>query len=166
GRRDLAIQQMRAILVEDPNYFWGWRSLTDWYWENGAGAEYLEAANRFLELAPDNPAGFGNRGAAKLRTGDREGAKADFRRAMELAPDYGFAARSLFDEQLADKEYAAASGTLQVLREHNDDVYTRAREVQLLARTGKQAAALECFRKLTVSSQDAAGPLQTAADAL
>ena len=45
--------------------------------------------------------------------GDRAGGKEDFRRALEIAPDFRFVGFHLFDEQLADNELEEAEATLR-----------------------------------------------------
>ncbi|HXX92996.1 MAG TPA: tetratricopeptide repeat protein, partial [Planctomycetota bacterium] len=77
GRRRLAIDRMRSLLAEDPSYAWGWLQVADWCREEGMNPVYLEAARAIHRLAPQRALSFGYLGDAKLRTGDRPGAKAD-----------------------------------------------------------------------------------------
>src|SRR5947209_6686740 len=79
--------------------------------------EYLAAAEGFVACAPKNPAGYGHRGSAHLKLGDRAAARADFRRAIELAPGYAFAGLSLFDLDHEDGDLAAMAALLPSLEE-------------------------------------------------
>jgi tetratricopeptide (TPR) repeat protein len=140
GNRDEAIRQMRAVLAEDPDYYWGWRNLADWYCDAQQNAEYLEAAAALVRLAPQNPRSLAYAGEAKQRTGDRAGAKEDYRRALELAPAWTFPAIQLFDMQLEDDELDAAAATLELHKQHVRDEYVRYREVKLAVRRNDPAA--------------------------
>jgi regulator of sirC expression with transglutaminase-like and TPR domain len=42
--------------------------------------------NRALELKPDAPNAYNNRGLCRAALGDKEGARADFMRALEIEP--------------------------------------------------------------------------------
>src|SRR5207244_9452598 len=119
---------MRAVVAEDPGYWWGWSQLSEWYRDHGTPVEYVEAAEAMVRLAPYDSVSLGCRGEARLRSGDRAGAKADFRQAIEYAPDYAFGGYTLFDMQLADRELHDAAKTLEHLQRHvgGDDVTARA----------------------------------------
>src|SRR5690606_12819676 len=88
GRVQEAMAQMRAVLAEDPAYFWGWERLADWCRDYGTPKEYLEAANALVRLSPRDGIACGYQGEARMRTGDRAGAKQSYAKALELMPDY------------------------------------------------------------------------------
>jgi len=157
-----AISEMRAILQQDPNYYWGWSNLAEWCNRVRDFEGYLEAAENMLRLAPDSPVPFAFRGEARLRLGQRNQAKADLAHALELAPDYAFAGLTLFDEQLADGETDAAENTLQRIREHISLEYILAREVQLAAKQQNEAAACASLRQLVEYASDADWPFTAA----
>jgi tetratricopeptide (TPR) repeat protein len=161
-----AIRLMREAVTDDPAYYWGWSQLADWYRQGPDNALYLEAAEHLARLAPESCTALGTRGEAKLRGGDRAGAKEDFRKAVEAAPDYVFGALHLFDQQLDDEEWDAAAATLELLKTHADDEFVCAREVQLTARLEDPLRALECLRRLTTWKTEATWPLETAVGAL
>ena len=112
GDRETAIAQMRELLALDPDYYWGWQQIANWYDAAEAHGDYLEAAENLVRLSPSDPAAFGYRGEAKLFGGDRRGAKTDFQKAYELDPNYAFAGLHLMDELLADEELETAGKTL------------------------------------------------------
>src|SRR5262249_37687090 len=82
GDRPKAIAHMRTLLDQDPEYYWGWQQIAHWYDATDNHPKYLEAAEQLVRLAPRDAEAFGYRGEAKLYTGDRAGAKEDFRRAF------------------------------------------------------------------------------------
>lgn len=166
GNLQLAIEQLRAVVAAEPDFYGIWCQLADWYCQMGATAEYLEAAERMVQLAPSDALAWGYRGDAKLRTGDRAGAKADFRRAIELKPDYSFAGLSLFDEQLADNQLDEAAQTLELLRTQVGGEFVLAREVQLAAVFGNESTATQCLRQLCFSQFDQYWPIEAATKAM
>jgi 4-amino-4-deoxy-L-arabinose transferase-like glycosyltransferase len=62
--------------------------------KRGLPTEALALYNRALETRPDDAEAYERRGAVRGRLGDAAGQLADFRRAVELAPDY---ADALYD---------------------------------------------------------------------
>jgi hypothetical protein len=139
---------MQPVVADDPDYSWGWRNLAEWACDAGSQAAYLEAAEAMVRLSAQDPVAFGYRGDARLKAGDRPGAKEDFRRAFTLAPDYGFAAISLFDLELADLNLEAASKVLEVFKPHDSGEYVLAREVQLAAARADRPAAGEALERV------------------
>jgi len=109
---------------------------------------------------------LGYLGDIKLRLSDRAGAKADFRRAMELDPNYLYAGYTLFDCQLEDGELDAAGQTLGWLREHAEPELVRAREAQLASRRGNKGEALGALRALCTSPADNPSAIHAAADSV
>ena len=133
GDRVGALARIRAVLADDPDYAWGWRQRAGWAREAGTPEEYIEAAEVSARLWPDSASSQGTLGEARERQGDRAGAKAAYRRALALAPSYGFVAMNLFDLELEDEELDAAGLTLDALKGLGDienHAYALAREVQ------------------------------------
>lgn len=145
GDRAAAIARMREIVGLDPDYVWGWQQLANWYDEEEAGADYLEATEHLVRLGPTDPSAFGYRGEARAAAGDRRGAKADFRRAFELDPAYAFAGISLFDSLMTDGELDEAERTLVRLEEHVGGPHVRLRALRLRAALKDAAGAREAF---------------------
>jgi tetratricopeptide (TPR) repeat protein len=157
---------MSRAVKEDPSYYWGWMQLADWHAEEGDKKDYLEAARHLVRLAPQNEVAMGYLGDAKLKNGDRAGAKSDFRRAVELEPDYSFGTLTLFDLHLEDGELDAAGSLLASAKKHIGGPYVVAREVQLLAKRGKTPEALASLRSLCALATEDRWPLDAAMKAL
>jgi tetratricopeptide (TPR) repeat protein len=157
-RGDLAsaVARMRPILAEHPDYHWGLHNLAEWLSVVGTAAEYLEAAEALVRLAPDDAVALAYRGEAQLKSGIRTAARDDFRRALERAPNYHFAAFSLFDIELEDEDYEAAARTIAPLTADPGGEYVAAREVQLAAGRADLAAATAALRRLCSGTEGTA----------
>lgn len=166
GDRESAITQMREILRVDPDYYWGWQQIANWYDATDAHSDYLEAAENLVRLAPSDPAAFGYRGEAKLFGGDRRGAKLDFQKAYELDPNYAFAGLHLMDELLADDELETAGKTLARLQEHIGGPYVRLRAIRLAVKHKDADTAHAQFHDMCRDSETPYLLLSKAADAL
>jgi tetratricopeptide (TPR) repeat protein len=153
-RGDLAgaMARMRPVLEENPGYHWGWSRLVEWARDAGTKEQYLEAAEGLARGAPEDAVSLAYLGEAKLRAGDSDGAKASFRRALEIAPEHDFVAMSLFDLELEAGEIEAAGAALDALKTHGDGgAYIVSREVQwrtARARPGDRDAAREALERL------------------
>jgi cellulose synthase operon protein C len=153
GDLSAAVAAMRAALREDPDYQWGWFRLTEWLREIGPPDEYLDAAESMVRVAPRSAVARGYRAEAKVKLGDNTGAKADFARAVEIAPNYSFAAMNLFDLALADGERDVAGRALDLLREQESNEYVLAREVQWHAARDERSLAFEALKRLCATSK-------------
>ena len=151
GNHPVACREMQALVTIEPSYYWGWQQLAEWYNETGRKEEFLDAADKLVELRPDNPMALATRGEAKLQNDDREGAKADLREAQQNEPGYFYAGMLLFDAHLHDAEHAQARAALAVLEEHVSDggrPHLLSRYIQLATRTRDEEAAGDHFREL------------------
>jgi tetratricopeptide (TPR) repeat protein len=147
-----AIAQMREIVTADPDYFWGWQQLANWFDEEESTADYLQATEHLVRLGPNDPSAFGYRGEARAAAGDRRGAKGDFRRAFELDPAYAFAGISLFDSLLADDELDEAERTVARLEEHVGGPHVQLRSLRLKCLRKDREGAAAVFRSLIAQS--------------
>jgi tetratricopeptide (TPR) repeat protein len=166
GDRRSAITRMRAVVGADPDYFWGWQQLAHWYDAQDDHANYVEAAEQLVRLAPRDPESFGCRGDARLGAGDREGAKKDFQHAFGLDPHYAFAGLRLIDQQLQDGELDAAAETLSALRANADSPFVRMQAVRLAVKRGDRPSAVEGLRELCAESDAPPALLQRAVESL
>jgi tetratricopeptide (TPR) repeat protein len=156
GNYKKAIPPMQRLVTVEPEYFWGWQQLAEWYNETDRKEEYLDATGELVRLKPDHPMPLTMRGEAKLKTNDRAGGKADLRDALRLAPQYAPAAAILFDACLADHEIRDARMALAVLQEHAGGPEVLVKQVQLASRTDDAEAAMRTLADL--SATPAEGP--------
>lgn len=154
GNYASAIPPMQKLVSVEPEYFWGWQQLAEWYNETGKHANYLEASGELVRLKPDHPLPLTMRGEAKLKTGDRDSGKADLRDALRIAPQFAPAAAILFDACLADDEYLDARKALAVLQEHAVGVEVLTKQIQLACRTGDTEGALRALSEIAETPGD------------
>ncbi|WP_020470373.1 tetratricopeptide repeat protein [Zavarzinella formosa] len=169
GNHPLACREMQALVTIEPTYYWGWQQLAEWYNETGRKEEFLDAADKLVELRPDNPMALAMRGEAKLQNDDREGAKADLKEAQQNEPGYFYAGMLLFDAHLHDAEYPQARAALAVLEEHVSDggrAHLLSRYIQLATRTKDEEAAADAFRELLTLPSDTPWLIGSAANEL
>lgn len=150
GNPQQAIEQMRAVVAEDPRYVWAWNMLADWYRETGRDDDYFEAACTLANLTPLDAMAWGYLGEAHERKKEMPAAKAAFARAVDLDPAYAFAGYSLFDLQLQDNDLAAARQTLDRISLHHDSSLGESRRVQLLCRQNDCEAASSALNAMLV----------------
>jgi Tfp pilus assembly protein PilF len=156
GNLVAAIAQVQDVVLDEPDFFWAWKRLADWYDETGHLNQYLQAAEQMTRLEPLEPKCWGYLGDARVRTGQREEAKRDLQRAVDLAPDYPFAANLLLELQIQDGDLDAAEKTIERVAQYMPTAYAAAHRVRLASRRKDQAAAIEGLRALCRS--DANGP--------
>jgi len=151
GNYAAAIPTMQALVSVDPEYYWGWQQLADWYNDTGKGEAYLEAAGELCNLRPGHPVPLTLRGDAKLQTGDREGGKGDLRDALRIHPGYSPAAAILFDACLADDELKDARAALAVLLEHQAGPDVLIKQIVYCARTADGDGAARAFGEVCLA---------------
>lgn len=151
GNYARAIPPMQRLVSVEPEYFWGWQQLAEWYNETDRTDDYLEATGELVRLKPDHPMPLTMRGEAKLKTNDRDGGKSDLRDALRLAPQYAPAAAILFDACLADHEIRDARMALAVLQEHAAGPEVLVKQVQLACRTEDAEAAMRTLAELSAT---------------
>jgi predicted Zn-dependent protease len=154
GNYAAAIPPMQALVSVDPDYYWGWQQLADWYNETGRSEAYLEASSELCRLRPDHPTPLTMRGEAKLQTGDREGGKQDLRDALRIHPGYSPAAAILFDACLADDELKDARSALAVLQEHMAGPEGLVKQIVYAIKTNDEEAAVRAFRSICEHAEE------------
>ena len=166
GDLTAAIDRMRAALATHPDYRWGWYRLLEWCADRGQLGHAVEAAERLAWLDAGAVEPLGWLGDLRLRLDHTRLAKAAFRRAMQLRPDYLFAGFSYFRLLCRDRELDDARRTLQILRPHARAGRILAAGAALAAAAGDRAAALLAVRDLCARADAEAEDLDAAADAV
>ncbi len=101
-----------------------------------------------VRLSPESATAAAYRGEARLKSGDKAGAKHDFHRATQAAPTYGFPAFHLFDLELEDRDLDTAGAVLESLKTHEPGEYVDAREVRLALARNDLATASAVLARL------------------
>ena len=166
GKRDLAVEQMRQAVKQDPSYYPGWSQLSDWLEEMKDYPGSLEASRMMVRLNPHVEGSLGHLAQALLNHGNRDEAKEAFRRAFEMFPGYQFAGLWLFDLQVEDGEIPQATETLSVLDTHSSGPFVASKRAILATRTDDRKTAQSAFRELCLDDDTNPWPLRAAYDAM
>ncbi len=165
GQVSEAVDALRAVLAENPDYTAGWMRLATWC---AGEAELIpvqiEAARQLVRLNPHETESWCHLGRAAERS-DREEAKRAWTHALELAPDNTEAAIALFDLQFADQQFEAAGQTLRAIEALNADHYVWTRRVRWAASraVADPTMALGAFDRLGLVDTADPAPLSDAA---
>ena len=95
GRVDEAIQTYQEALQASPEIHKIRANLADAYLQAGRFAEARELYEQLLQLSPDNPMLLNKHGLTLFKLGDKEQAAAEFRRVLEIDPNFAEAAENL-----------------------------------------------------------------------
>ena len=148
GRHQAAIDHMRGLLERDANSYALWRELADWYDERNQDAQYVEAAQHMVRLAPNHSVARGYLGHAYQKTSQFDAARRHLARALELDPTYQFAGLRLADLQLDAQLLDDAAATLAVLQPHHPGPYLALRGVRLAVLRKDEGAAASPLREI------------------
>ncbi len=152
-----AIRRMRNVVDANPNFWWGWRQLTEWYQAQGPEGfpAAVAAAKRCTEIRPQDAVSWGYLGDARLQNRDRSGAKTALARALELMPSYTWAGWNLLDMQIDDNELAEANRTLSALEKGAPgEPFVAAFGVRIAAARSSQGEALQKLSRLAFWTGD------------
>lgn len=138
GRRQEAIRIMLGCVEEDPNYWWAWSCLAQWYDEIGRHRDFHQAAQAMTRLAPGDPFAQVQLGQACRKLGRRAEARQAFAQALEAAPNYRFPAEAWFEVCLEDEDFAGAEIPLQKLREQGEPPEYWFHRLRLTLRRGQR----------------------------
>lgn len=154
GDLPAAVEQLKKLVEDEPNYYPAWNLLADWYRASEAFGDYLKAAQEMARLVPHRSVPLGYLADAQLLTDKRAEAKDTLRYAMTLDPAYEFAGTTLFDLQLQDYELDAAEETLAILRQQIGGELATVRELKLAGKRKEFGRARELFKSLCLSAND------------
>lgn len=157
-----AMEEMRRVLADDPNYLAGWEQLADWHSSRDEVDAYLAAAREMLRIAPNDPVTIGYHADALSRAHPETDIRPQLRRALELKPDYLFAGLRLFDLELAGEDLEAAQAVLAGISRHSDTASIKSRKTILAARQGRETEWKSCFRDLLFHAEHNPGALNEA----
>lgn len=131
GQLEAARTALRTLLARDASQFGLWRELADWCDEEDRHDDYLEAARKMAELAPQAGVSHAYVGHALSKQGHTAEAIGPLQRAMELDPSYTFAGLLLFDQQLQLQQHHVLEATLNSLEQHERSHRTALRRLRL-----------------------------------
>ncbi len=117
-------------------------------------------------LAPNDPHALGYLAHANRMHGTKVEVRPWLQRALQLKPDYAWAAGELFDLELGAGNLDAARSALEMLKTHSPSPGTQGREVELLARRRDKHVAMRRYRELLRVTGDERDAIRLAAKAL
>lgn len=156
GQAREAVEALKQLLQTEPGFIKGWQMLARWSQALGNERDVLQANQRYLDLRPNDPQALTYLGDALCRAGNIAQAMDCFRRAVALAPSFGYAVVNLFDLQLKTQDMAQAEQTLDLMRKHGlpgETPAIEAREIRLACKNKQAARAVQCVERLCHTPQ-------------
>ena len=148
GARAKALDMMRQILLEHPNYANGWRLAAQWYERLGQNEAALEATHRRLMLIPHDPDVLCWAAEKYLELGDTETkskALPLLQKAFSLRPSDHYIGLTYLDSLLEDDQLDQANEALESFKRHHTTAYIQVREIQLAVKRGEKERALSVW---------------------
>jgi tetratricopeptide (TPR) repeat protein len=153
GQTDRAFELMRTILERDATQHAIWTELATWQDEAGRVAGYLESARQIVRLAPLAAMSHGYLGHALMRCRQDVQAVDALWRALDLDPNYLFAALMLADIELDGDVKARAAQALELAERSGPTPATDLRRTRLAARQGDRDGAVRYAARITASRE-------------
>lgn len=153
GAWDAAIAGMQAVVAADPDYYWAWCKLADWWEAAENDPDRLVACQQMVRLAPKHSIALGYLAAAEITVGDPESAVEHLNAALELDPAYAFAARSLIDLHVSQERFAEAEQVLDRVAGSLPEDLRLALRVLVCVAQADQASALDAVSALCGTPQ-------------
>lgn len=162
-----AIEALRSVLRELPDFEAGWQQLAGWYGALNDGDGLLEATEQLARLKPDDAAALSAYGDALARAGKRAQAEQHFALALQLDGSSTFPGFWLFDLLFAEQRFADADRILERLRQHGaDGPFLFGREAQLAAASDDKETANQKLSAICQCEGDIRWSLNAAAQVL
>lgn len=159
GDFDAAIRTMEQVVEIDPDYFWAWHRLADWYDYQELHQKYRAASEQMIRIEPQNPVPWGYIGDGELRNGNREEAKKYFRQAVQIAPSYTYASGQMMEMLLEDEEFDEAHAVIDLITPHIPSEWVLSEKGRVFTLQRQQPQAIEQLKQLCVTPADGAGAI-------
>ncbi|MGC3966199.1 MAG: hypothetical protein QM775_02140 [Pirellulales bacterium] len=156
-----------GALAENPDYWAGWSQLAQWFEEDESRAkDYLEAAERMIDLAPSDAWSWRHAGDAHRINKDENGALQAYERTLTLDPAYEYCTQWLVDYALDAQQLDKAEEYLASAMAHQPSAFVVARYVKWLGLRGRRSDAIAAFRNMLELPQPNEWPIRTGVEAL
>ena len=149
-----AVSELLNVVEKDPDYFAAWQLIADWSSDLESAELYSRAAENMTRLEPQYHMAWGYLAESNLRQGNLADAKKHLRQALQLSPDYSYAAGKLLKLQLDDKEFDDAIAVVETVAPHVSDVSRLSKLVEIESLRGDSRAAFAWFEELAVLETD------------
>jgi cellulose synthase operon protein C len=150
GYVDDAILEMEAVVEQNPNYYDGWRYLTNWYSAKGDSAKVIESCQQCLKLYPNNPSVlcFVAEALIEHNSSDRIQIEKLLKRAYYLNPADQDNGLTYIDYLLDQDKLDEAQASIEVLERQFDNPYTVYRKLHLQCRKRDSDRALQYWQAM------------------
>jgi len=148
GNFDVAIAKMRQITQVDPDYFWAWQQLGQWYRFQENATDYVEAAREMVRIQPQNALSWGYLGDGTLAENKLDEAAEHFKQAVHLAPTYEYASGRLLDILAHQKRWDDAKEMLEFVTPHLAPEWVVSEQGRIAALSGDRELAFEKLRQI------------------
>jgi tetratricopeptide (TPR) repeat protein len=153
GRVDRALPMLEKLATEQPASLT--QALVDAQLAQGDFTAARRSVQRVQETKPELPAGAYLSGLVDLAEGRRDAARADFERALAMAPTAVDPATALVHLEVEDQHpYAATARLERLLGQHPDDPLLLNFKGQVLATISRTDAAIASFREAILRSPE------------
>lgn len=146
-----AVSHMKQVVEVDPDYFWAWSKLAEWYDYLEDHEQYHAAAQQMIRIEPQNPISWGYVADGELRKGNREQAKNYLRQSVQISPSYSYGSGKLVDLLLEDKEFEEATAVIDLISPHIDDEWVLSEKGRIAALSGDRESAMSFLKQLCVT---------------
>jgi tetratricopeptide (TPR) repeat protein len=157
-RYDLAIQEYKAVVEQQPDLALAWQGLAATYSASGNDPSALNASARALALEPDDPDTDALAAGIYARLGDYPKAESFAIRALQLRPGFSSAQVVLAKMYLAQQEPQKALPELQSAVKDDTDgttYYLLATTLRQLGKAADAAIAMKQYKQLHSSHVEA-----------
>jgi cellulose synthase operon protein C len=117
GKIRRSIEIVQALTRSSPGYVPGWSRLADYYRNDpGRDGDYLAAARELVRLTPRDATAYGYFAEACLKNDRKDEAREALDQAVILDPGYHYAAETLFNLLVEEKDTEGAERLAETLR--------------------------------------------------
>ncbi len=148
GNFDAAISSMEKVVAVDPDYYWAWQELAQWYRYQGNVDRYIASANEMVRIQPQNAVSWGYLGDGELAKDNFDKAKEHFTQAVHLAPTYDYASGRLLDLLVDEKNWDEAKEMLDFVTPHLSPEWVLSEKIRIAALSGDKQVAFEKLQEL------------------
>jgi tetratricopeptide (TPR) repeat protein len=166
GDLDSAIRRMREVANRDPDHHLPWMKLAEWYMATDNNPGYLEAAKNLVRIAPSVPMSWLYCGHAEMKSGNRDAAKRNFEKALDMDPEHPFAAKCLIDLYLEDRDLTGAAHAIERAQRALPPEHIASQHVRLAAASGDLGVSLRRLQQVAAAVTEDPDPLRWAVGAL
>ena len=118
GNVPAGLEELKALVADEPSYVEAWKTLVDWYERLDRHDDFEQAVTRLVALAPRDAVSRIYLAQIKMRRGETVAAKAELERVIDTSPAWTYAVRMLVDLHLADGDVDHAVSVLRAHKRH------------------------------------------------